>query len=86
MVWNAGLIEAKGNVYMREKARSGLADERVKPAGIAQRYGPVWVVRQEYDRPGLAVRPAVWSALADLTAGMAEVAIAAASSRGRYSG
>jgi len=47
--------------------------------GIAQRYGPIRVVGREYSRQGFAARPAAWCATANLAAGIAEVAIAAAS-------
>jgi hypothetical protein len=47
--------------------------------GIAQRYGRIRVVRREYGWQGLAARPVAWCATANLAAGVAEVAIAAAS-------
>jgi hypothetical protein len=83
------LIEAKGYPVNKGKkqvptCRMGAQDR----PGKAQRYGTIQTVLWKYGRPGLAVRPAAWSATADLTAGMAKAAIAAASffRKKRYSG
>jgi hypothetical protein len=49
------------------KSKDQPAGGRVKSAGIAQRYGPIWLLRGINSGLALAGRPAVWSAITDLT-------------------
>ncbi len=52
---------------MGEKSVGQPAVGRVKSAGKAQRYGPIWAARWLNGGLALAVRPVVWCATANLT-------------------
>jgi len=60
MVWKLVQSNNKATVYEAEKSKGQAAGGRVKSAGKAQRYGPIWVAQWLTGWLALAARPAVW--------------------------
>lgn len=56
-----------GKRLSKGKSKGQPAGGRVNSAGIAQRYGPIWVVHGLTGGRAFAARPVVWCATANLT-------------------